>query len=67
VRKFALDHGEDVALHEYLQWQADRQLAAAQARAKEMGMMVGLYADLAISIAATGPRRGRTRRCTRSA
>ena len=43
-----------VGLHEYLQWQADLQLAAAQARCNELGMPVGLYADLAISIGPDG-------------
>jgi (1->4)-alpha-D-glucan 1-alpha-D-glucosylmutase len=54
TRRFAEEHAEDVAFHEYLQWQADIQLAAAQARAREAGMTVGLYADLAISVAGDG-------------
>jgi 4-alpha-glucanotransferase/(1->4)-alpha-D-glucan 1-alpha-D-glucosylmutase len=54
TRRFAEEHAEDVAFHEYLQWQADIQLAAAHARARETGMTVGLYADLAISVAGDG-------------
>ncbi len=54
VHDFANEHADEVALHEYLQWQADLQLAGAQARAREAGMAVGLYADLAISISGDG-------------
>jgi (1->4)-alpha-D-glucan 1-alpha-D-glucosylmutase len=54
VREFADRHAEDIAFHEYLQWQADLQLANAQARARETGMVAGLYADLAVSIAGDG-------------
>ena len=54
VRKFAVEQADRVALHEYLQWQADLQLAAAQAHCDELGMPVGLYADLAISIGPDG-------------
>jgi (1->4)-alpha-D-glucan 1-alpha-D-glucosylmutase len=54
ARKFSEEHPEAVGFHEYLQWQADLQLAAAQARCDELGMAVGLYADLAISIGPDG-------------
>jgi (1->4)-alpha-D-glucan 1-alpha-D-glucosylmutase len=54
VRRFAHEQAERVALHEYVQWQADQQLAAAQSHCDEMGMAVGLYADLAISIGSDG-------------
>lgn len=54
VRRFVADHADRVGLHEYLQWQADLQLDAAQARCRELGMPVGLYADLAISIGPDG-------------
>jgi (1->4)-alpha-D-glucan 1-alpha-D-glucosylmutase len=54
VREFAEKHADDIALHEYLQWQADLQLANAQLRSRETGMTVGLYADLAISISGDG-------------
>ena len=54
VRRFAREHPRAVGLHEYLQWQADAQLARAQERCAELGMAVGLYADLAISIGPDG-------------
>lgn len=54
VRRFARENAHGVALHEYLQWQADLQLARAQERCRELGMAVGLYADLAISIGRDG-------------
>lgn len=54
VRRFCDEHLERVTLHEYLQWIAHAQLGAAQARCRELGMAIGLYADLAISIAPDG-------------
>ena len=54
VHDFANEHGDEVAFHEYLQWLADLQLAAAQGRAREAGMAIGLYADLAVSISGDG-------------
>ncbi|HET6656206.1 MAG TPA: 4-alpha-glucanotransferase, partial [Gammaproteobacteria bacterium] len=43
-----------VEFHEYLQWQADWQLRAATELARESGMSVGLYADLAVGADPTG-------------
>jgi len=54
ARAFRDEHLEKVGLHEYLQWQADLQLAQAQSRCEELGMPIGLYADLAISIGPDG-------------
>jgi hypothetical protein len=54
VQRFAAERSERIGLYEYLQWQADLQLAEAQARCRELGMPVGLYADLAISIGGDG-------------
>ena len=43
---------EDVAcgFHEYLQWNADRQLARCRDLAKQHGMAIGLYLDLAVGV-----------------
>ncbi|HUI98636.1 MAG TPA: malto-oligosyltrehalose synthase, partial [Usitatibacter sp.] len=54
VRRFGRENSQRVALHEYLQWQADLQLARVQETCRDLGMAVGLYADLAISIGPDG-------------
>ena len=46
VAAFATAHSERVGFYKYLQWEAERQLAAAAARAD--GMALGLYRDLAL-------------------
>lgn len=48
VTAFAAAHPTDVAFHAFLQWQAVRQLDAAQRAAKDAGMAIGLVADLAV-------------------
>jgi 4-alpha-glucanotransferase len=45
---------EEVELHEYVQWIADRQLAACAAKAKQLGLPVGLYLDLAVGVVPDG-------------
>ncbi|MGQ9370956.1 4-alpha-glucanotransferase [Azospirillum sp. A39] len=49
VADFAREQGERVEFFEYLQWEADRQLAAAAARARAAGMGLGFYRDLAVA------------------
>jgi (1->4)-alpha-D-glucan 1-alpha-D-glucosylmutase len=39
-----------VEFFEWLQWHADRQLAEAGRRAEELGLGIGLYGDLAVSV-----------------
>lgn len=51
VKQFVLKHGERIAFHQFLQWLADEQLAAAQARAMALGLSIGLYRDLAVGCA----------------
>ncbi len=48
VVEFARARPEETLVHAWLQWVADGQLAAAQARAKAGGMRLGLYLDLAV-------------------
>ena len=48
VAAFAREHADEVALHAYMQWRADRDLGAAQAAARDAGMRIGLIADLAV-------------------
>lgn len=54
VRRFESARPEQVEYHEYLQWQADRQLARAASRCRERGMAIGLYLDLAVSVDRAG-------------
>jgi 4-alpha-glucanotransferase len=54
VRGFRLEHAEDIEFQHYLQWQAEEQLAAAAAAARDAGMPVGLYRDLAVGAADDG-------------
>ncbi|MEM7643037.1 MAG: 4-alpha-glucanotransferase [Pseudomonadota bacterium] len=54
VAAFARDHAGDVRFHLWLQWVAERQLDAAQAAAREAGMRLGLYLDLAVGTALDG-------------
>ncbi len=45
---------ERIEFFEYLQWQAETQLARAAGRCRALGMPVGLYLDLAVSPARDG-------------
>jgi len=49
---FARDHEDRLSFFQYLQWQCSLQLAAVAETAKKNGMEVGLYGDLAVSVAA---------------
>lgn len=48
VATFAREHSREVALHAFLQWQAQLGLGAAQRTARQAGMAIGLIADLAV-------------------
>jgi (1->4)-alpha-D-glucan 1-alpha-D-glucosylmutase len=50
VAAFAAANAERIDFYAYLQWLAEEQLAAAAQRARALGMAVGLYADLAVSV-----------------
>ncbi|HNP51591.1 MAG TPA: malto-oligosyltrehalose synthase [Nitrosomonas nitrosa] len=50
VAVFAAENEARVTFFEYLQWQAHSQLQAAGHRAYELGLDVGLYQDLAVSV-----------------
>ncbi|TFL18097.1 4-alpha-glucanotransferase [Jannaschia formosa] len=54
VAEFAGQFADDVRFHLWLQWVAATQLDAAQAAAKEAGMRLGLYLDLAVGTALDG-------------
>ena len=54
VRALRVRERERVDFFRWLQFELDRQLGAAQARAVGLGMPIGLYQDLAIGAAADG-------------
>jgi 4-alpha-glucanotransferase len=54
VEAFRRSHAERVDFHRWLQFELDRQLAAAARAGRDAGLAVGLYGDLAIGTAAGG-------------
>lgn len=50
VRAFARENLERLRYFEYLQWVAEDQIALAQKSAKEAGMLIGAYRDLAVGV-----------------
>ena len=54
VLSFAAVHRARVEFHHYVQWEIDRQLAAAQARCRQRDMAVGLLHDLAVGFDGSG-------------
>ncbi|SDE27794.1 4-alpha-glucanotransferase [Rhodospira trueperi] len=54
VTQFAEENARRVVFHEYLQFEADRQLGLCAATARDVGMTVGLYHDLALGADSTG-------------
>ena len=48
VAEFAAAHRERVEFFQYLQWEADRQLAAAAVVGRAAGLSLGFYRDLAV-------------------
>ena len=54
VQAFAAEHADRIRYYQFLQWCAYRQLRAAQAVARDCGMTVGIYLDLAVGIDLNG-------------
>ncbi|AGS26322.1 4-alpha-glucanotransferase [Rhizobium etli] len=54
VAEFAREHADEVRFHMWLQWLAHRQLLQAADRAREAGLRIGLYLDLAVGEAVDG-------------
>ncbi len=54
VARFAQEQATEIAFHAWLQWRADRELAAAQAAARAAGARIGLIADLAVGTDPSG-------------
>ena len=49
VRRFAAAHEREILFHGWLQWNIDRQIGEVQQHARERGMSIGLYHDLALA------------------
>ena len=54
VARFAQEHAREIEFHAWLQYLAERGLAAAQNAAREAGMKIGLITDLAVGTDPTG-------------
>ncbi|MEN6543370.1 4-alpha-glucanotransferase, partial [Parvibaculum sp.] len=54
IEAFTQDHAERISFFEYVQWQCDLQLGEACRRAKDAGMAIGLYGDVAVSVDPAG-------------
>ncbi len=54
VTRFAVEHADEVAFHEYVQWLAHRQWDRTAARAHAAGLEIGIVTDLALGAAADG-------------
>ncbi|RYZ11200.1 MAG: malto-oligosyltrehalose synthase [Comamonadaceae bacterium] len=54
VRTFEREHGPRVQYHQYLQWLAYLQLQRVSDRCRELGLAIGLYIDLAVSVDRAG-------------
>jgi 4-alpha-glucanotransferase len=52
--EFAIEQRNLIDFHLYLQWLADAQLAGAQQYARDQGMRIGLYGDLAVGANPSG-------------
>ncbi len=50
VVAFAAEQAERLEFYQYLQWQAQSQLEAAGRRAYELGLGLGIYQDVAVSV-----------------
>ena len=53
-KRFAAEHGRLVRFYKYVQFVIEEQLSSAQAYAKEQGMPIGLYHDLALAADSCG-------------
>ncbi|HEY2852994.1 MAG TPA: 4-alpha-glucanotransferase [Gemmatimonadaceae bacterium] len=54
VQRFQREHAERVDLHRWIQFELDRQLREAANVARQSGLPIGLYQDLAIGTSPTG-------------
>ncbi len=50
VQEFRAAHRNECEFHEFVQWIADRQLQACKEAARQHGLSIGLYIDLAVGV-----------------
>jgi 4-alpha-glucanotransferase len=50
VREFKEEHWREVLFHKFIQWQLEKQLSRVQKRARDLGMCIGLFHDLALAV-----------------
>jgi len=50
VTAWAAEHSDEIEFHQYLQWNAEQQLATVHEKCKAQGMCIGIYRDLAVGI-----------------
>jgi 4-alpha-glucanotransferase len=54
MERLRAEVGEEIEFLEYIQWIADRQLMRCRDRARELGLPIGLYLDVAVGVQAGG-------------
>jgi 4-alpha-glucanotransferase len=54
VAAYGREHPQEIQFHQYVQWLAAAQLGAARNRARQVGLPLSLYQDLALGAAAGG-------------
>jgi 4-alpha-glucanotransferase len=54
IEALRAEAADEIGYHEFVQWLADRQLAACQAEARRLKLPVGLYLDVAVGIDPSG-------------
>ena len=50
LRRLRESHPDEIGLHEFLQWNAERQLGRCQELARRRGLSIGLYLDTAVGV-----------------
>lgn len=54
LRAARAQYADEIGFHEYLQWNAERQLGRCRTIARERGLSIGLYLDTAVGVDAGG-------------
>jgi 4-alpha-glucanotransferase len=54
LRRLRQSHADEIGFHEFLQWNAERQLERCNNIARQRGLSIGLYLDTAVGVDAGG-------------